>query len=101
YHLIGQIIGKAMYEGILVHWVWKGRFLDDLASLGLELYNGLIFLKHCTRNAEDHEFHHCGRRCAMNKENRHQYIYLISHYRLGKQTNMQSVLRGLSEIIDP
>ncbi|KAJ7932085.1 hypothetical protein B0H13DRAFT_2520611 [Mycena leptocephala] len=38
---------------------------------------------------------------AVNKENRLQYIYLISHYRLGKQSKMQSVLRGLSEIIDP
>jgi len=27
--------------------------LDDLASLDPELYNGLIFLKHYTGNAED------------------------------------------------
>jgi len=31
----------------------KQSFLDDLASLDPELYNGLVFLKHYTGNAED------------------------------------------------
>jgi len=80
YRFIGRILGKAMYEGILIdvafagfflskvcwhyfhvckdsrtllQWLGKQSFLDDLASLDPELYNGLIFLKHYTGNAED------------------------------------------------
>jgi ubiquitin-protein ligase E3 C len=34
-------------------WLGKQSFLDDLASLDPELYNGLIFLKHYTGNLED------------------------------------------------
>lgn len=45
-----------MYEGILVDvafagfflakWLGRQSFLDDLASLDPDLYNGLVFLKH-------------------------------------------------------
>lgn len=34
-------------------WLGKQSFLDDLASLDPELYNGLIFLKHYAGNPED------------------------------------------------
>lgn len=34
-------------------WLGKQSFLDDLASLDPELYQGLIFLKHFTGNPED------------------------------------------------
>jgi ubiquitin-protein ligase E3 C len=44
-----------------------------------------------------------GSNIAVTKENRLQYIYLISHYRLSKQIKLQSeaFFEGLSEIIDP
>jgi ubiquitin-protein ligase E3 C len=34
-------------------WLGRQSFLDDLASLDPELYNGLIFLKHYDGNLED------------------------------------------------
>ena len=81
YHFIGRILGKAMYEGILVDVAFAGFFLanvcndrqarpailipfpawlgkqksslDDLASLDPDLYQELISLKHYTGNPED------------------------------------------------
>ncbi|KAJ6545022.1 HECT-domain-containing protein [Mycena vulgaris] len=129
YRFIGRIIGKAMYEGILVDipfagfflakWLGKQSFLDDLASLDPELYNGLIFLKHYAGNPEDLSLNFTvaiedfgitktvdlisnGSNIAVTKENRLQYIYLVSHYRLSRQIKMQSeaFFEGLSEIID-
>ncbi|EKM53845.1 uncharacterized protein PHACADRAFT_260396 [Phanerochaete carnosa HHB-10118-sp] len=130
YRFIGRILGKALYEGILVDvafagfflakWLGKQSFLDDLASLDPELYQGLIFLKHYTGNPEDlsltfavtsEEFDVTrtiplipnGDQIPVTRENRLQYIYLISHYRLNKQIKRQSdaFFEGLSEMIDP
>lgn len=52
-----------MYEGILVDvafagfflakWLGRQSFLDDLASLDPDLYNGLIFLKHYDQDVGD------------------------------------------------
>lgn len=63
YRFIGRILGKALYDGILVDvafagfflakWLGKQSFLDDLASLDPDLYRGLIFLKHYQGNPED------------------------------------------------
>jgi hypothetical protein len=83
YQFIGRILGKALYEGILVEvafagfflakvrhcrliasrrgclpccpyqWLGKQSFLDDLASLDPDLYQGLIFLKHYPGNPEE------------------------------------------------
>ncbi|KAJ7067265.1 HECT-domain-containing protein [Mycena amicta] len=129
YRFIGRIIGKAMYEGILVDiafagfflakWLGKQSFLDDLASLDPELYNGLIFLKHYAGNPEDLSLNFTvatedfgvtkttnlipnGSNIPVTRENRLQYIYYVSHYRLSKQIKAQSeaFFEGLSEIID-
>ncbi|KAG6888453.1 hypothetical protein C0995_008128 [Termitomyces sp. Mi166 len=130
YRFIGRILGKAMYDGILVDvafagfflakWLGRQSFLDDLASLDPDLYNGLIFLKHYTGNLEDLALNFTvavdelgvtksvdlipnGSNVAVTKENRLQYIQLISHYRLTKQIKLQSeaFFEGLSEMIDP
>ena len=79
FRFLGRILGKAMYEGILVdvafadfflakvclsysdasqyltisQWLGKQSYLDDLASLDPDLYNGLVFLKHYTGDLED------------------------------------------------
>jgi len=52
-----------MYEGILVDvafagfflakWLGRQSFLDDLASLDPDLYNGLVFLKHYGGDVSD------------------------------------------------
>ncbi|KXN82656.1 hypothetical protein AN958_02333 [Leucoagaricus sp. SymC.cos] len=144
YRFIGRILGKAMYEGILIdvafagfflaksvhaqriltcvnqQWLGKQSFLDDLASLDPELYNGLIFLKHYNGNPEDLSLNFTvavdefgvnktidlipnGSETPVTKENRLTYITLISHYRLSKQIKLQSnaFFEGLSEMIDP
>ncbi|KAG6843731.1 hypothetical protein H0H87_001111 [Tephrocybe sp. NHM501043] len=130
YRFIGRILGKAMYEGILVDvafagfflakWLGKQSFLDDLASLDPDLYNGLVFLKHYAGDLEDLALNFTiaveelgttravdlipdGSNVAVTKENRLQYIQLVSHYRLTKQIRLQSeaFFEGLSEMIDP
>ncbi|KAF8527427.1 HECT-domain-containing protein [Hysterangium stoloniferum] len=130
YRFIGRILGKALYEGILVDvafapfflakWLGKQSYLDDLASLDPELYNGLIFLKHFDKNFEDLSLNFTitaedlgvsrtvnliphGDQVSVTKENRLQYIYLVSHYRLSRQIKRQSeaFFEGLSDIIDP
>ena len=60
---LGQIIGKALYEGILVSvpfapfflskWLGKTSFLDDLQSLDPDLYQGLVYLKNYTGDVAD------------------------------------------------
>ncbi|KZT24637.1 HECT-domain-containing protein [Neolentinus lepideus HHB14362 ss-1] len=129
YRFIGRVLGKALYEGILVDvafagfflakWLGKQSFLDDLASLDPDLYNGLIFLKHYTGNPEDlsltftvdeedlgvtktTELIPNGSNIPVTRENRLQYITLVSHYRLSKQIRLQSeaFFEGLSQMID-
>ncbi|KAF9234160.1 HECT-domain-containing protein [Melanogaster broomeanus] len=67
YRFIGRILGKALYEGILIdvafarvfpckgslQWLGKQSFFDDLASLDPDLYQGLVFMKNYTGNMED------------------------------------------------
>ncbi|KAJ2931954.1 hypothetical protein H1R20_g5141, partial [Candolleomyces eurysporus] len=129
YRFIGRILGKAMYEGILVDvafasfflakWLGKQSFLDDLASLDPDLYKGLIFLKHYKGNPEDLSLNFTiaveelgvtknvelipgGSDISVTKENRLKYITLVSHYRLSRQIKKQSeaFFEGLSEMID-
>ncbi|KAF7339313.1 HECT-domain-containing protein [Mycena sanguinolenta] len=129
YRFMGRIIGKAMYEGILVDIAFaefflakllgKQSFPDDLASLDPELHNNLISVMHYTGNLEDLSLNFTvavedfgvtktvdlvphGNEIAVTKKNRLQYIHMLSHYRLSKQIKQQSraFLEGLSEIID-
>ncbi|KAI0820473.1 HECT-domain-containing protein [Trametes gibbosa] len=130
YRFIGRILGKALYDGILVDvafagfflakWLDKQSWLDDLASLDPELYQGLIFLKHYTGDPEELSLNFTvaqeefgvtqsadlipnGSNIPVTRENRLQYIYLVAHYRLTKQIKKQSAafFEGLSDIIDP
>ncbi|KIY44521.1 HECT-domain-containing protein [Fistulina hepatica ATCC 64428] len=130
YRFIGRILGKAMYERILIDvafagfflakWLGRQSFLDDLASLDPELYQGLLFLKHYQGDPEElslnftvaiNEFGVAksvdliknGSSIPVTKENRLQYINLVSHFRLRRQIKRQSdaFFEGLSEIIDP
>ncbi|KAL4073187.1 hypothetical protein V8B97DRAFT_2022994 [Scleroderma yunnanense] len=129
YRFIGRILGKALYEGILVEvafagfflakWLGKQSFLDDLASLDPELYNGLIFLKNYQGKVEDLSLNFTvateefgvtkvrdlisnGSNVPVTRENRLQYICRVSHYRLTEQIRSQSkaFFEGLSEMID-
>ena len=143
-------MGKALYEGILVdvafagfflakvswamvfnnpgaltgisrpQWLGKQSYLDDLASLDSELYQGLIFLKHYSGDLADLALNFTvtqdefgvpksvelipnGSNIPVTKENRLKYIYHVSLYKLSRQIRKQSdaFFDGLSEMIDP
>lgn len=119
YEFLGRVIGKALYEGILVDAKFAGfflskmlgkqSFLDDLGSidsLDKELYKGLISLKTYQGNVEDlslnftvtdeefgvsltRELIPNGANIPVTNLNRMEYIYRISHYRLSTQIQHQ------------
>ncbi|TIB72711.1 hypothetical protein E3Q23_03282 [Wallemia mellicola] len=129
YRFLGKIIGKALYSGILLDVgfaefflaKWNGRqsHLDDLASLDPQLYDGLLYLKNypgdpqdlaLTFAASEEEFGATrtidlipnGQNIPVTRDNKIQYIHLISHYRLNTQIEPQckAFFQGLSSIID-
>jgi ubiquitin-protein ligase E3 C len=84
------------------------------------LYAGLLYLKHYSGDPEDLSLNFTvaveefgvtktidlvpnGSNIAVTRENRLQYIHLVSHYRLSKQIKLQSeaFFEGLSGMIDP
>ncbi|ESK89887.1 hypothetical protein Moror_802 [Moniliophthora roreri MCA 2997] len=119
YRFIGRILGKAMYDGILVDVAFANFFLgkwlsrthtslDDLASLDPDLYNGLVFLKHYPKEkvedlsltfvigVEEYGLQQTiplipnGASIPVTASNRLQYITLVSHFKLSKQIKKQS-----------
>ncbi|ORX33914.1 hypothetical protein BD324DRAFT_665268 [Kockovaella imperatae] len=128
YTFIGRVLGKAMYDGILVDvsfagfflakWLGRSSSIDDLQSLDNELYKGLIVLKSYPRPEElslnftivQEEFGQTqtidlvpgGSDIPVTVENRHEYIQLVCRYKLDKQISAQSraFFSGLSDIID-
>ena len=128
---MGRIIGKALYEGVLIDvafadfflakWIGRQSFLDDLPSLDPELYQGLLFLKGYPGDVEkdlmlsftinDLEFGESktidllpnGSMISVTNENRIQYIYLTAHYRVNVQIRKQceAFFRGLKDLINP
>ncbi|GAA6055060.1 hypothetical protein JCM3770_001778 [Rhodotorula araucariae] len=127
---VGRILGKALYQGILVNvkfagfflskWLGRQAYLDDLASLDPELYRGLVSLKNYPGNVEDLSLNFTiteedfgvarsvdliprGSEIAVTNENRLQYIVLVSNYRLNVQIAPQcrAFFAGLSEMVNP
>ncbi|KAG0666865.1 hypothetical protein C6P46_003575 [Rhodotorula mucilaginosa] len=126
FKFIGRILGKALYQGILVNVKFADFFLaksylDDLASLDPELYNGLLKLKTYPGNVEEDlslnftiteedfgvsrsvDLTPHGSEIAVTNDNRMQYIVLVSNYRLNVQIAPQcrAFYSGLFEIINP
>ncbi|EIW71232.1 hypothetical protein M231_06447 [Tremella mesenterica] len=128
YGFIGRMLGKAIYEGILVDvsfapfflakWLGKQSYLDDLSSLDPELYKGLIILKNYPKPEDlalnftvtQQEFGTTqtvdlvpgGSEIPVTAENRHEYIQLVCKYKLDQQISAQSkaFFNGLAEVID-
>ncbi|KAF8980210.1 hypothetical protein BGZ46_004517 [Entomortierella lignicola] len=130
YEFLGRILGKALYEGILIDAAFAGFFLakclgqinylDDLPSLDPELYRGLMHLKNYDGDVEDLSLDFTvadqelgqsisrnlvpgGNKLQVTRENKIRYIYLMAHYRLNTQIDMQcrAFFHGLSDLIDP
>ncbi|KAI8913516.1 HECT-domain-containing protein [Gorgonomyces haynaldii] len=129
FEFMGRIIGKALYEDVLLEspfagfflrkWIGLANYLDDLPSLDKELYQGLIYLKNCD-NAEDLSLNFTlreeqfgtsqsidlipnGSNVAVTNENRIRYIYLVAHYKLNLrlQKQVRAFFSGLIDLIDP
>ncbi|KAI5061390.1 hypothetical protein GOP47_0023895 [Adiantum capillus-veneris] len=127
---LGRIVGKAIYEGILLDFsfshvfIWKllGRyvFFDELSALDPELHQNLMYLKHYEGDAMDLaldftvteelfgkrkivELKPGGAQIQVTNENKLQYVYAMADYKLNKQ--MQPLISafsgGLSDIISP
>ncbi|CAI7790013.1 unnamed protein product, partial [Closterium sp. NIES-53] len=127
---LGRIVGKALYEGILLEYsfaplfvsklVGRYAFLDELSSLDVELYRNLMYLKHYEGDASElaldftvteevlgeHsivELRPGGSHIAVTNENKLQYIHAVADYKLNRQMAavVAAFLRGLSDLIQP
>ncbi|CAG8571321.1 4594_t:CDS:10, partial [Scutellospora calospora] len=128
YEFLGRILGKALYEGILVDaafagfflnkWLGERSYLDDLPSVDPELYQGLVYLKNYNGDVESDlslnftvvdnesrtiELIHGGSDIPVTKHNRINYIYKMVDYRLNVQIGLQcqAFFRGLKDLIEP
>ncbi|XP_039127300.1 E3 ubiquitin-protein ligase UPL6-like [Dioscorea cayenensis subsp. rotundata] len=128
FHFLGSLLGKAMYEGILVDLPFamfflsklkqKYNYLNDLPSLDPELYRHLLFLKHYQGDISELELYFVvvnneygeqteedllpgGKDTRVTNENVITYIHLIANHRLNYQIRHQSLhfLRGFQQLI--
>lgn len=128
FHFLGSLLGKAMYEGILVDLPFatfflsklkqKYNFLNDLPSLDPELYRHLLFLKHYNGDISELELYfvivnneygeQCeeelvpgGRDKRVTNDNVITFIHLVANHRLNYQIRAQSThfLRGFQQLI--
>ncbi|KAF9907423.1 hypothetical protein EC991_010984 [Linnemannia zychae] len=128
FRLFGKMLGKAMYEGLLIEVKFAnfflskilGRtvFLDEMRSFDEQVFKNLMFLKKYEGDVEDlgltfsldedifgtHrsiELMRGGRDIEVTKDNRINYIFQVSDYRLNKQIQDQSraFIEGFRSII--
>lgn len=115
YHFLGRMLGKALYENMLVELPFASFFLckllskhgtdvdiHHLESLDPEMYRNLLFLKNYTGNVEELSLNFTvvnndlgesqvvelkpgGRDIPVTNSNRISYIHLVADYRLNKQ----------------
>lgn len=115
YHFLGRMLGKALYENMLVELPFASFFLckllskhgtdvdiHHLESLDPEMYRNLLFLKNYSGNVEELSLNFTvvnndfgesqvvelkpgGRDIPVTNSNRISYIHLVADYRLNKQ----------------
>nr|VDD10241.1 unnamed protein product [Brassica oleracea] len=127
---LGRIVGKALYEGILLDYSFShvfiqkllGRysFIDELSGLDPELYRNLMYIKQyegdlqelCLDFTVTEEF--CGKMSiielkpggkdiSVTIENKMQYIHAMADYKLNRQIVpfSNAFYRGLTDLISP
>ncbi|KAJ3669606.1 hypothetical protein LUZ60_011556 [Juncus effusus] len=128
FHFLGSLLGKAMYEGILVDiplatfflskLKQKYNYLNDLPSLDPELYRHLQFLKHYKGAISELELYFVvvnneygeqieeellpgGKEKRVTNENVITFIHLVANHHLNYQIRHQSLhfLRGFQQLI--
>ncbi|KAK4348442.1 hypothetical protein RND71_031197 [Anisodus tanguticus] len=127
---LGRIVGKALYEGILLDYSFShvfvqkllGRynFLDELSTLDPELYRNLMYVKHYDGDVKDlaldftvteeslgrHiviELKPGGKDISVTKENMLQYVHAMADFKLNRQILpfSNAFYRGLTDLISP
>ncbi|PSS32854.1 E3 ubiquitin-protein like [Actinidia chinensis var. chinensis] len=127
---LGRVVGKALYEGILLDYSFShvfvqkllGRysFLDELSTLDPELYRNLMYVKHYDGDVKElcldftvteealgkrHiiELKPGGKDVYVTNENKLQYVHAIADYKLNRQILPLSnaFYRGLTDLIAP
>ncbi|OMO81957.1 Ubiquitin-protein ligase 7 [Corchorus capsularis] len=127
---LGRVVGKALYEGILLDYSFShvfvqkllGRysFLDELSTLDPELYRNLMYVKHydgdikelCldfTITEESFGKRHIielkpgGKDVCVTNENKMQYVHAMADYKLNRQILpfSNAFYRGLTDLIFP
>ncbi|XP_019250775.1 PREDICTED: E3 ubiquitin-protein ligase UPL7 [Nicotiana attenuata] len=127
---LGRIVGKALYEGILLDYSFShvfvqkllGRysFIDELSTLDPELYRNLMYVKHYDGDIKDlaldftvteeslgkHlviELKPGGKDISVTKENMLQYVHAMADFKLNRQILpfSNAFYRGLSDLISP
>eukprot|EP00286_Rhodomonas_abbreviata_P029160 CAMPEP_0181295514 /NCGR_PEP_ID=MMETSP1101-20121128/4191_1 /TAXON_ID=46948 /ORGANISM="Rhodomonas abbreviata, Strain Caron Lab Isolate" /LENGTH=1052 /DNA_ID=CAMNT_0023400277 /DNA_START=89 /DNA_END=3247 /DNA_ORIENTATION=+ len=127
---LGRIVGKAIYDGILIElrmapfflrkMLGKEMFFDDLKSLDPELYKNLMFVKNYTGDFEDlalnfvvvednfgevrtTELMEGGNLIPVTPDNVLRYKNLVSDYWLNRRIQQQSqaFMRGISDLMEP
>ncbi|EPS71373.1 ubiquitin-protein ligase 7, partial [Genlisea aurea] len=126
----GRIVGKALYEGILMDFYFShvfvqkllGRysFLDELSTLDPELYKNIMYVKHYDGDVKDLSLdftvteERLGKRCvielkpggkdlSVSNENKLQYVHAMADYKLNRQILpfANAFYRGLTDLISP
>ncbi|XVE76066.1 hypothetical protein DITRI_Ditri12bG0142900 [Diplodiscus trichospermus] len=127
---LGRVVGKALYEGILLDYSFShvfvqkllGRysFLDELSTLDLELYRNLMYVKHYEGDVTElcldftvteESFGKChvielkpgGKDVCVTNENKMQYVHAMADYKLNRQILpfSNAFYRGLTDLISP
>ncbi|CAI0408176.1 unnamed protein product, partial [Linum tenue] len=127
---LGRVVGKALYEGILLDYSFAhvfvqkllGRysFLDELSTLDQELYRNLMYLKHYDGDVKEllldftvteesfgkrHvvELKPGGKDISVTNENKMQYVHAMADYKLNRQIFpfSHAFYRGLTDLISP
>ncbi|KAK7245012.1 hypothetical protein RIF29_39842 [Crotalaria pallida] len=127
---LGRVVGKALYEGILLDYSFShvfvqkllGRYsyLDELSTLDPELYRSLMYVKNYDGDVSDlcldftvteesfgkrHvvELKSGGKDISVTNENKMQYIHAMADYKLNQQILpfSNAFYRGLADLISP
>ncbi|TDH71982.1 hypothetical protein CCR75_000804 [Bremia lactucae] len=130
FQFVGRILGKALYEGIVVQPKLAHFFLskllhlhnhlNELPSLDSEIYKNLMFLKSYDGDVEDLGLTHTivhqvfgeqkeieiipgGGNIPVTNRNKTRYIHLVANYYLNTQIHDQSTAfrMGVCDLIDP
>ncbi|KAG9459268.1 hypothetical protein H6P81_003776 [Aristolochia fimbriata] len=127
---LGQVVGKALYEGILLDYSFSlvfvqkllGRysFLDELSALDPEMYRNLVYVKQYDGDVKElaldftiteeingkrfvRELKPGGKSILVTNDNKLQYVHAVADYKLNKQMLplANAFYRGLTDLISP